>query len=152
MRSAHKFYGKVYKIKIKLNDGALIPKKQTQGSAGYDLHAHLKAPIKIAPGAIEIIPTGISLSLPKALEAQIRPRSGLTTKKIEVKFGTIDSDYRGEIKAIMQNNTQEACIIENGMRIAQLIFNWLPAVELEEVGELGASERGSGGLGSTGVF
>ena len=138
----------------KLSKEVSLPKYETDGSSGMDLAANIKSSIKIEPGKIEIIPTGLALSIPKGFEVQIRPRSGLAAKnKITVLNtpGTIDADYRGEIKVILINLGQEAFRVEKGLRIAQMVICPILRAELEEVADLGQTERGKGGFGSTGT-
>jgi dUTP pyrophosphatase len=142
------------KILIKrLHDKVLIPKYETPGSSGMDIHAYLENKIEINPGEKALIPTGFALSIPKGFEIQIRPRSGLAAKKsISVLNtpGTIDSDYRGEIKVILINLGKDKFIVENQLRIAQMVLSPVIQVELKEVKELSETNRGSGGFGSTG--
>ena len=138
----------------KLSKEVSLPKYETDGSSGMDLAANIKSSIKIEPGKIEIIPTGLALSIPKGFEVQIRPRSGLAAKnKITVlnSPGTIDSDYRGEIKVILINLGQETFRVEKGLRIAQMVVCPVLRAELEEVADLGKTGRGKGGFGSTGT-
>ena len=138
----------------KLSKEVSLPKYETDGSSGMDLAANIKSTIKIEPGKIEIIPTGLALSIPKGFEVQIRPRSGLAAKnKITVLNtpGTIDADYRGEIKVILINLGQEAFRVEKGLRIAQMVICPILRAEIEEVADLGQTERGKGGFGSTGT-
>tara|TARA_Y100001970_G_C14212793_1_gene847878 strand:- start:1437 stop:1877 length:441 start_codon:yes stop_codon:yes gene_type:complete len=138
----------------KLSKEVSIPKYETDGSSGMDLAANIKNTIKIDPGKIEIIPTGLALSIPKGFEVQIRPRSGLAAKnKITVLNtpGTIDADYRGEIKVILINLGHETFSVEKGLRIAQMVVCPILQAELEEVTDLGQTERGKGGFGSTGT-
>tara|TARA_B100001996_G_scaffold329736_1_gene277580 strand:+ start:252 stop:692 length:441 start_codon:yes stop_codon:yes gene_type:complete len=138
----------------KLSKESVIPKYETDGSSGMDIAANIKKKIEILPGEKVIIPSGFSLSIPKGFEIQIRPRSGLAAKKgISVLNtpGTIDSDYRGEVKVILINLSKEKFIVENGMRIAQMIVSPVIQAELEEVKELPSTSRGDGGFGSTGT-
>ena len=119
-----------------------------------DLAANLNEKLEIKPGKTAIIPTGLSLSIPKGYEAQIRPRSGLAAKKkISVLNtpGTIDSDYRGEIKIILINQSQEPFVVENGVRIAQMVICPIVQATLKEVNDLNDTDRGQGGFGSTGT-
>ena len=143
------------KILIKrLSKDVSLPKYETIGSSGMDLAANITAKIKIGPGETVIIPTGIALSIPKGFEVQIRPRSGLSAKKgISVLNtpGTIDADYRGEIKVILINLGKEKFLIENGNRIAQMVVCPVTQVKMEEVDELSETSRGAGGFGSTGI-
>ena len=130
-----------------------LPKYETQGSSGMDLSANVKSSINIAPGKKEIIPTGIALSVPEGFEIQIRPRSGLAAKhNITVLNtpGTIDADYRGELKIILINFGHETFKIEKGSRIAQMVLCPVVKAKFEEVDNLDDTERGRGGFGSTG--
>ncbi len=138
----------------RLSTNVILPKYETEGSSGMDLAANIKKPIKIKPGEISIIPTGISVSIPNNFEIQIRPRSGLAAKnQISVinTPGTIDSDYRGEIKVILINLGKKIFIVENGSRIAQMILCPVIKAKIKEVKVLEKTNRGSGGFGSTGV-
>ena len=143
------------KILIKrLSNNIPLPKYETEGSSGMDLTANVNKFIEIQPGKSEIIPTGLTLSIPKNYEIQIRPRSGLAAKnQISVLNtpGTIDEDYRGEIKVILINLGEKKFIIEKGLRIAQMVLCPVIKAELEEVDELDETKRGSGGFGSTGI-
>ena len=143
------------KILIKrLSNNIPLPKYETEGSSGMDLTANVDKVIEIQPGKSEIIPTGIALSIPKNYEIQIRPRSGLAAKnQISVLNtpGTIDDDYRGEIKVILINLGEKKFKIEKGLRIAQMVLCPVIKAELEEVDELNETKRGSGGFGSTGI-
>lgn len=131
-----------------------LPKYETALSAGMDIRAYLDVPVKLKPLERSLIPTGLFMELPKGKEAQIRPRSGLAYKKgitVLNSPGTIDADYRGEIKVLLVNLSNEDFVIEDGERIAQMIIadhhqiNWLEANSLE------SSDRGAGGFGSTGI-
>jgi dUTP pyrophosphatase len=138
----------------KLSEKALLPKYETTGSAGMDIAACIDNNVIIKPGDSKIIPTGISLSIPKDFEIQIRPRSGLAAKKNITVLntpGTIDSDYRGEIKVILINLSKIDFCVENSMRIAQMVICPVIQVDLEEVIELDETKRGSDGFGSTGT-
>ena len=143
------------KILIKrLSKEVSLPKYETSGSSGLDLSAFIKADISLDPGKNVIVPTGLSVAIPQGFEIQIRPRSGLAAKKnISVLNtpGTIDADYRGEIKVILINLGNEVFKIENGLRIGQMVVCPVIQVELEEVNELSNTIRGSGGFGSTGT-
>ena len=143
------------KILIKrLSNNIPLPKYETEGSSGMDLTANVDKVIEIQPGKSEIIPTGLALSIPKNYEIQIRPRSGLAAKnQISVLNtpGTIDEDYRGEIKVILINLGEKKFKIEKGLRIAQMVLCPVIKAELEEVDELDETKRGSGGFGSTGI-
>ena len=143
------------KIQIKkLSDSVLIPKYETTGSSGLDIAAHIPNNIIIDPGEKALISTGLSIAIPKGYEVQIRPRSGLAAKKNITVLntpGTIDADYRGEIKVILINLGKEKFIIKNGERIAQMVVCPVVQAYLEEVNELTNTDRGSGGFGSTGT-
>jgi dUTP pyrophosphatase len=142
------------KIKVVNESDNQLPAYETVGSAGMDLRAHLTEPIMLKPLQRALIPTGLSIELPDGYEAQVRPRSGLALKKgltILNSPGTIDSDYRGEIKVIMINLSNETTVINTGERIAQMIIAKYEKVTLKEVDELGETERGEGGFGHTGV-
>lgn len=131
-----------------------LPAYATAGSAGLDLLAAVDAPVTLQPGARAVVPTGIAVALPAGYEAQVRPRSGLAVRHgvtLVNSPGTIDSDYRGEIGAILVNLGSEAFTIERGSRIAQLVVAPVSQAVLEEVAELPASARGAGGFGSTGL-
>ena len=139
----------------KLNPKAELPKYKTEGSSGMDLMALIEKPITIKPQNSALIPTGLSIAIPEDTEVQIRPRSGLAaTSSISVLNtpGTIDSDYRGEIKIILFNHGKEEFIVNNGDRIAQMILMPVIKAEFEEIKELPKTVRGSGGFGSTGKW
>ena len=138
----------------RLSKNISLPKYETDGSSGMDLAANIENKIKIAPGKSAIIPTGLSVSIPKNFEIQIRPRSGLAAKnKISVLNtpGTIDADYRGELKVILINLSDNAFIIEKGLRIAQMVLCPVIKATLKEVEIMEETKRGSGGFGSTGT-
>ena len=143
------------KIQIKkLSNEVLTPKYETSGSSGMDIAAYIKQDITIEPGEKALIPTGFSLSIPLGYEVQIRPRSGLAAKKgitILNTPGTIDSDYRGEIKVILINLSKDGFSVKNGERIAQMVVCPIKQVVVEEVKELSETNRGIGGFGSTGT-
>tara|TARA_Y200000002_G_C22456361_1_gene568500 strand:+ start:164 stop:604 length:441 start_codon:yes stop_codon:yes gene_type:complete len=143
------------KILIKrLSKEVSLPKYETNGSSGMDLSANIDSNISISPGKTEIIPTGLALSIPKGFEIQIRPRSGLAAKKnlsVLNTPGTIDSDYRGEIKVILINLGIDTFIVEKGLRIAQMVLCPIDRADLEEVDDLNKTQRGKGGFGSTGT-
>ena len=131
-----------------------LPSYATEGSAGLDLLAAVDTDIELKPGARQLVPTGISIALPRGFEAQVRPRSGLALNHgitLINSPGTIDSDYRGEIKCPMINHGDTVFRITRGMKIAQMIIARHEIAELEEVRELPASARGAGGFGSTGT-
>jgi dUTP pyrophosphatase len=130
-----------------------LPEYATTGSSGMDIRAFLTSPITMAPMERVLIPTGLFLALPENWEAQIRPRSGLAIKQGLTCLntpGTIDADYRGELKVILINLSNEAQVISDGDRIAQMVFQIVEKVILEKVETLEATERGAGGFGHTG--
>ena len=138
----------------KLSKEVSLPKYETVGSSGMDLAAYINSDIKIDPGKTAIIPTGLTLSIPQGFEVQIRPRSGLAAKKkISVLNapGTIDADYRGEIKVILINLGHETFIVEKGLRIAQMVVCPVVQAKLKEVDDLNETKRGTSGFGSTGT-
>jgi dUTP pyrophosphatase len=131
-----------------------LPRYMTAGAAGVDLYAAVEDDLAIAPGGWALIPTGIAIALPEDYEAQIRPRSGLALKyglTLLNTPGTIDWDYRGEIKVIVINLGDKEYILQRGERIAQMIFNRVEKAELIEVQELDDTNRGAGGFGHTGT-
>ena len=138
----------------KLNANSFeLPKYQTEGSVGIDLSASIIDDILIRPNDRELIPTGVAISLPQNIEGQVRPRSGLALKygiTVLNSPGTIDSDYRGEIKVILINLGKEDFLIQNNDRIAQLVFNEVVKVSLKEVDNLDQTSRDEKGFGSTG--
>ena len=137
----------------KLDPKVQLPSYKTKGSSGMDLMAFIKDPIKIAPNTSALIPTGISVAIPNDVEIQIRPRSGLAAKSsISVLNtpGTIDSDYRGELKIILFNHSKEEFVVRNNDRIAQMVLMPVLKADFEEVDDLPDTLRGSGGFGSTG--
>ena len=137
----------------KLNSSVQLPSYKTDGASGMDLMAFIKKPINLEPGKSCIVPTGLSVAFSQEYEIQIRPRSGLAAKNnISVLNtpGTIDSDYRGEIKVILFNHSNDNFMIENNDRIAQMVLTPMIKMELEETNELPESIRGEGGFGSTG--
>ena len=139
----------------KLNPKAELPKYKTEGSSGMDLMALIENSITIKSQNSALIPTGLSIAIPEDMEVQIRPRSGLAAKSnISVLNtpGTIDSDYRGEIKIILFNHGKEEFTVNNNDRIAQMILMPVLKAEFEEVEELPKTVRGSGGFGSTGKW
>ena len=137
----------------KLDPNVKLPEYKTDGASGMDLLAFIKEPVNIKPKTSSIIPTGLSGAFSKDYEIQIRPRSGLAAKNnISVLNtpGTIDSDYRGEIKVIIYNHGDKDFIINNGDRIAQMVLSPVVKMELEETNDLPETIRGEGGFGSTG--
>ena len=138
----------------RLSKDVALPKYETDGSSGLDLAAYTDKQIKILPGKSEIISTGLAVAIPKNFEIQIRPRSGLAAKsQISVLNtpGTIDADYRGELKVILINLSDKVFVVEKGLRIAQMVLCPVVKATLKEVTDLENTERGSGGLGSTGI-
>lgn len=139
--------------KLPGNEDVQLPRKMSEQASGFDLHASVAEPVVLAPGERALIPTGIALSMPDGLEAQIRPRSGLAFKHGITCLntpGTIDADYRGEIKVLLINLGQEPFAIARNERIAQMVFQAVPSVTLVEVEELSETVRGAGGFGHTG--
>ena len=137
----------------RLHPDCTIPCYQTEHSAGADVYACLPGPLSIAPGEIVLVPTGFAMAIPAGFEAQIRPRSGLGAKGISVPNapGTIDSDYRGEVKVILINLGKAAFTVNHHDRIAQMVFAPVIQAKFEETGNLPESVRGEGGFGSTGI-
>ena len=136
-------------------EGLPLPRQQTPGAAGLDLAAALlpEEAIEIAPGAVAMIPTGLTIALPQGYEAQIRPRSGLAAKHgitVLNSPGTVDADYRGEIKVLLINHGPAPFTVRRGERIAQMVVAPVSRVIFEERETLDATERGTGGHGSTG--
>ena len=137
----------------KTNKEVTTPKYKTDGSSGVDLSAFLEKKVVIKPNSSKLIPTGLQVAIPEELEIQIRPRSGLAAKEnigVLNSPGTIDSDYRGELKIILFNHGKEDFIINNGDRIAQMVLVPIIKMEFEEVDSLPDTVRGQGGFGSTG--
>ena len=138
----------------RLSKDVILPKYETEGSSGLDLAAYIDEQIKILPGKSAIISTGLAVAIPKNFEIQIRPRSGLAAKsQVSVLNtpGTIDADYRGELKVILINLSDKIFIVEKGLRIAQMVLSPVTKATLKEVRELESTERGTGGFGSTGI-
>jgi len=137
----------------KLNPSVQLPSYKTGGASGMDLMAFIEKPIKLEPGKSCLVPTGLSVAFPEEYEIQIRPRSGLAAKNsISVLNtpGTIDSDYRGELKIILFNHGSKKFLINNNDRVAQMVLTPIIKIELVETNELPESIRGKGGFGSTG--
>ena len=137
----------------KFDKNIKLPDYKTSGSSGMDLVAYIKNKITINPGKTVIIPTGIAVAIPKKYEIQIRPRSGLAAKKgitVLNTPGTIDADYRGEIKIILINLSTKSFVVKSGDRIAQMILCPVAKGRLKEVKNLPKTVRGKGGFGSTG--
>lgn len=141
-------------IPCTLAQGAILPSYQTAGAAGADVCACLSQPIVLEPGAWAMVPTGLSFEIPCGYEIQVRPRSGLAAKNgvtVLNSPGTIDSDYRGEVKVILINLGSEPFAIAHGDRIAQLIVAPVEQAQFHVVESLSSTQRGQGGFGSTGV-
>ncbi|KAA9340988.1 dUTP diphosphatase [Adhaeribacter soli] len=141
------------KIKVINQSRHPLPEYQTSLSAGLDLRANLEAPVSLKPLQRVLIPTGLFLELPEGFEAQIRPRSGLAYKHgitVLNSPGTIDADYRGEVKVLLVNLSEEEFIVQDGERVAQMIVARHETIRWEETVELSETERGAGGYGSTG--
>jgi dUTP pyrophosphatase len=142
------------KVKVLNHSKNDLPKYETLFSAGMDVRANLIESICLNPLERKLIPTGIFLEIPAGFECQVRPRSGLAFKNgitVLNSPGTIDADYRGEVGVLLINLSTEPFVIENGERIAQLVFSKVEQIEFELVGTLSETDRGTGGFGSTGV-
>ena len=140
-------------IKIVNNSSNTLPHYQTIGSSGMDLRANLEEPVKLQPLQRALIPTGLFIELPLGFEAQVRPRSGLAIKHGITCLnspGTVDSDYRGELKIVLINLSNETFMIQHGERIAQMVIQPVVKAEWQEVEVLNESKRGAGGFGHTG--
>ena len=146
-----------YEVQIKRlpgNEDVPMPERMSELAAGFDLYAAVSEPITLAPGHRVLIPTGFAMALPPQLEAQVRPRSGLAFKQGITCLntpGTIDADYRGEVKVLLINHGQQAVTIERKERIAQMVIQEVPRVVFVEVDELSDTVRGEGGFGHTGT-
>ncbi len=146
-----------YNVQLKRlagNEDIEIPRKMSELASGFDLYAAVTEDLILHPGQRALVPTGIALAMPGGLEAQIRPRSGLAFKHGITCLntpGTIDADYRGEIKVLLVNLGQEPFTISRNERIAQMVFQIVPEVELTQVDELSETVRGAGGFGHTGT-
>ena len=137
----------------RLSPSVQLPSYKTNGASGMDLMAFIEQPIELEPGKSCLVPTGLSVAFPEEFEIQIRPRSGLAAKNNITVLntpGTIDSDYRGELKIILFNHGNENFLINNSDRIAQMILTPIIKIELQETDELPDTVRGEGGFGSTG--
>jgi dUTP pyrophosphatase len=135
-------------------EGLPLPQRMTEHSAGFDISAAVETNMELKPGDIQLIPCGFAMAIPQGYEAQIRPRSGLAAKHGITMIntpGTIDSDYRGEIRVPLINLGKNSFTIERGMRIAQMLICPVPQVALEEVEDLDSTSRGHGGFGHTGT-
>jgi dUTP pyrophosphatase len=136
------------------NEDIALPSKMSEWAAGFDLQAAVNEPVVLAPGVRKLIPTGLAMAMPPQVEAQVRPRSGLAFKHGITCLnspGTIDADYRGEVKVLLINHGQEPFTINRGERIAQMVIQQLPEITIEEADELPDTVRGAGGFGHTGV-
>ncbi len=141
------------KVKIINRSKHALPEYATEQSAGVDLRANIDSPVVIRPLGRALIPTGLFMALPEGWEAQVRPRSGLAIKKGVTVLntpGTIDADYRGEVGVILVNLSDEDFVVQDGERIAQMIFNQYGKADFVEVETLDETERGAGGFGHTG--
>lgn len=144
----------IYFKRLEHSDGLPMPAYQTSESAGMDIYSANREPIELLPGKRILVPTGFKMAMPKGYEAQIRPRSGLAYKHGITMLnspGTIDSDYRGEVKVLAVNLGEQPYIINRGERIAQMIISRLLNISIREVDQLPETDRGSGGFGSTGL-
>jgi dUTP pyrophosphatase len=140
-------------VRFSAEPGAVPPEYKSPGSAGADLRAHIASPIDLAPGERAAVPTGLRIELPEGYEAQVRPRSGLALEKGITCLnspGTVDSDYRGEVKVILVNLGTASATIAPGDRIAQLVVAPVSRASFEAASALAPTERGAGGFGSTG--
>ncbi|MBQ4898991.1 MULTISPECIES: dUTP diphosphatase [Paenibacillus] len=146
-----------YDVQIQLiagNEDIELPRKMSELASGFDLYAAVTEELVLHPGERQLVPTGIAIAMPGGLEAQIRPRSGLAFKHGITCLntpGTIDADYRGEIKVLLINLGQEPFTIKRNERIAQMVFQIVPEVNLSRVDELSETVRGAGGFGHTGT-
>lgn len=141
-------------VRLEHNQDLPLPKYETKGSAGLDLPAAIDGEIVIAPLGRAVVPTGLQMAIPEGFEGQVRPRSGLAFRhglSVTNSPGTIDSDYRGEVKVLLVNLGSEPMSITRGMRIAQLVIAPVQQTLIVEVEELDATQRGAGGFGSTGL-
>jgi len=141
------------KINVIYSGKHALPQFETLQSAGMDLRANIDAPITLSPGDRALIPTGIAMALPSGFEAQIRPRSGLAYKHgvtVLNSPGTIDADYRGDVGVLLINHGKEDFVIEDGMRVAQMVVAAYTHFTWNAVDNLDTTERGAGGFGSTG--
>ncbi|WP_339054929.1 dUTP diphosphatase [Fusobacterium animalis] len=144
---------KKVQVKVVREKDVELPKYETEGSAGMDVRANIKEPITLKSLERILIPTGLKVAIPEGYEIQVRPRSGLAIKHGITMLntpGTVDSDYRGELKVIVVNLSNEAYTIEPNERIGQFVLNKIEQIEFVEVQELDSTERGEGGFGHTG--
>ncbi|MGE6742224.1 dUTP diphosphatase [Allorhizobium pseudoryzae] len=141
-------------IRLPHGEGLDLPSYETGGAAGMDIRAAVDAPMTLAPGQRALVPTGFVFEIPEGFEVQVRPRSGLAFKNGVTCLntpGTIDSDYRGEVKVLLVNLGDQDFVIERGMRVAQLVVSPVVQARVEEAGGFSETVRGAGGFGSTGV-
>lgn len=147
----------MYNVKITRlpgNDDLPLPARMSSGASGFDLFAAVAEEVQIKAGERALIPTGIKIALPQGLEAQVRPRSGLALRygvTVLNAPGTVDADYRGEIKVVLINHGDAAFTVKRGLRIAQLVIQEVPQIRWEEVDILSETDRGDGGFGHTGI-
>lgn len=144
---------KKIQVRVVREEGAILPKYETEGSAGLDVKANIKEPILLKSLERVLVPTGLKIAIPEGYEVQVRPRSGLAIKHGITMLnspGTVDSDYRGELKVIAVNLSKDDYTIEPNERIAQLVLNKVEQMEFIEVETLDETERGEGGFGHTG--
>lgn len=147
----------MYNVKISRlpgNDDLPLPARMSTGASGFDLFAAVAEEVQIKAGERALIPTGIKIALPQGLEAQVRPRSGLALRygiTVLNAPGTVDADYRGEIKVVLINHGDAAFTVKRGLRIAQLVIQEVPQIRWEEVDVLSETDRGDGGFGHTGI-
>ncbi len=146
----------MYQVQLKRlpgNEDIPLPKQMSEWAAGFDVHAAVAETLVLGPGARALVPTGFAMAMPRELEAQVRPRSGLAFKHGITCLntpGTIDADYRGEVKVLLINLGSEPFAIQRGERIAQIVFQRVPQVSFTEADELPETMRGEGGFGHTG--
>lgn len=141
------------KVKVVNHSGNALPEYATAASAGMDMRAYLESPLVVEPGQQVMVPTGLYVEIPVGYELQVRPRSGLAAKNgitVLNSPGTVDSDYRGELKVILINHSQQAFTINNGDRIAQMVLAKHEIIEWKPMTSLSETQRGEGGFGHTG--
>lgn len=154
-----KLFGVIQMYNVKItrlpgNDDLPLPARMSSGASGFDLFAAVAEEVQIKAGERALIPTGIKIALPQGLEAQVRPRSGLALRygvTVLNAPGTVDADYRGEIKVVLINHGDAAFTVKRGLRIAQLVIQEVPQIRWEEVDILSETDRGDGGFGHTGI-
>lgn len=145
----------IKKVFLRKKENAKDPVYSSSGAAGADVHACIEKEIEIAPGDVCVVPTGLFFEIPEGFEMQVRPRSGLAAKHAITVLnspGTIDSDYRGELKVILCNVGKKTFTVEPNMRIAQIVLSAFSQMDFIETEELSSSQRGEGGFGHTGYF